>query len=445
MHSKREELEHLVKKFNDVKKQITRTNASKRPIKIKIREYLIIQYWNDILKAVNEYEQETDYDESYAFFTLTNSYYSLKECLTILNSQANVGDKHEFIVQSTITPREQAIVSKIINENKNEISEVTFDKFEEELDTVTVDPDSNNSTVDPNKMPQTAEEFFRLASKVVDTKFDGDPANLEAFIEQVELLEPMVEAQNKSHLIKFIGTKLVGKARRALPDKPSEVSQIITALRNEIKYEPSRVIEGKIIALRLDKKNNTKFSEQANKLAEQLRESLIFEGHTKDKAQEMTIRKTVDLCYKLARSETVKAVLGAKAFTTPSEVIYKFVEQTDTARQDYFANKNQNGQGSRAARGNNRSRGNYRNNFQRNSNNFNQNRNQNQNRGNYNNGRGYRGNRQYRGNNSNQNNNRSGQVLRIMGPSENLAGPSQEGRALPAPSSGHNVQFELMN
>lgn len=439
MKSKIDELQHLVKKFNDIKKQITRKNASKRPIKIKIREYLIIEYWNKILKAISEYEQEAEYDENYVFVTLTNTYYGLKDCITILNSKIQVGNKHEFITQPEITPREQAIVSRIINANKNEISEETFEEFEKELD-ISITP-----TLDTDKMPQTVEEFFRLASKVVDAKFDGNPANLDAFIEQVELLEPMVAEDNKAHLLKFIGTKLIGKARRALPSDPKKVSDIITALRKEIKHEPSRVIEGKIIALRLDRKNISKFSEQANKLAEQLEESLIFEGHTKDKAQEMTIRKTVDLCYKLARADTVKSVLGARSFDTPSEVIYKFVEQSDTARQDFFANKNQNGQNFRSSRGNNRSRGNYRNNFQKFSNNFNQNRNQNQNRGNFNNGRGYRGNRQYRGNNTNQNNNRSGQVLQIVGPSGNSLTPSQEGRVVQAPPSGHNVQFELMN
>ncbi|XP_055325777.1 putative uncharacterized protein DDB_G0286901 [Sitodiplosis mosellana] len=235
----------------------------------------------------------------------------------------------------------------------------------------------------------------------------------------------MVKDNNIPNFIKFVSTHLVGKAREALPENPQSVKEIIDALKKEIKFESSRVIEGKITALRVDKRGTGRFAEQAEKLAEEFRRSLIFEGHTKAKAQEMTVRKTVELCYKSTRSDTVKAVLAATSFETPSEVVSKFVVQQDTVRQDSWANKNNNGgsgyQNRRPGRG---GRGNYRNNFQRNQNNSNQNRNYGQNRGSNNSGRGYRGHRSYRNNNGNQNGNRQEQVLRIVG-SENSSGPSQ--------------------
>lgn len=171
------------------------------------------------------------------------------------------------------------------------------------------------------------------------------------------------------------------------------------------------------MALRADKRNLTKFSEQAEKLAEDFRRSLVVEGFTRDKAQELTIQKTIEMCRKSAKSESAKAVLSATKFETPNEVISKLiVEQNLIFQERLTSNFNRN------SRGNNRGNFNQRNSNNRpdrfnNNNSFN-----NSGRGNFRNNQPQRGNF----NHNRQNSNRSEQVLRIVSGPENSPGPSQD-------------------
>lgn len=437
-------LKELEEKFLAISKQIKRKNASKRPIKIKIREYLIIRCWNDILRTVSLYEQEANVDRGLIARTTLHCYLALTECLAILKSTATVEHQYAFVTEPTITTHEREQINKILNADKHELTEEDINTVESELDKET----SNNT--DP-KMPdeQSAEDFWRLATKVIDAKYDGEPEGLDNFIDQIKLLAPMVKANNKDNFINFLKTRCIKKAKEAIPEQPKSIEEIINALKDDIKFKPSREVEGKLAALRIDSKGSAKFVEKVEKLAEELRQSLVFEGHTKAKAKEMTVQKTVDLCYGLTRSDNVKSVLSSVQFAAPGEVVSKFIVQQDTVRQDNLTQRNNNNANGnrrfgRKFRGNYRN-GNYRqhNNNQNNNNNNNNNRGQNQNNNNSN--RGYRNNRPYRGNNNNQRNgNRQEQVLRIVG-SENSPGPSNERRAITAPHTSSNVQFELLN
>lgn len=430
----REEIKALAHNFNNIAKTIERKNASKRPVKIKIREYLIIRYWNDILRSISLYEQEAEFDAGFGAHYMVTCHQKLKDCLKTLKSKAQVKGLSDFVQDPQISAHERSAIAKILDGSVTEIPETVIDQTINDLDVDQIHNSPDNNT----KMVQSAEDFFKLASKVVDTKFDGKPSNLEAFIEQIELLEPMVEETNKKHLIKFVCTHLTGKAREALPDNPQTVKAIIDALRKEIKPESSRVIEGKIVALRADKMNVSKFAEKANELAEDFRQSLVFEGHTKEKANEMAIRKTVELCYKSTRSDTVKAILEAAPFDRPSEVIAKYVVQQNVVQQERTLTQNakNNGSGSGSGGQNRKFNRKFRNNRNNaNGSNPNSNTNYNQNRGNQNrnggnNGRNFRNNRSSRGGyNNQQNGNRQEQILRIVSGSENQPGPSQEGRA----------------
>lgn len=104
-----------------------------------------------------------------------------------------------------------------------------------------------------------------------------------------------------------------------MPDEIDTAKDITDALRIAIKPESSKVVEGKMIALQVNKGDFSKFNEQAEKLAEAYRRSLIIEGMTKAKSQELTISKTaVELCRKTARSEIVKSILSSGTYTQPS-------------------------------------------------------------------------------------------------------------------------------
>lgn len=251
-------------------------------------------------------------------------------------------------------------------------------------------------------MVQSATDFFRLASSIINYKYNGEPGKRDGFITDAELVEELAAAENKATAFKFIKSRLEGKALEALRDGDDTVEKINDSLKAYIKDEASTVIEGRMLALRLDKGNFTKFAKAAEEQAELLRRSLINEGIGKSKATELSIRKTKDLCRKLARSEIVKSVFtSATQFETPSEVIAAFITENDIARKEkhdseVYKNNKQN---------NNKQSGNkkfFNKNGNRNGNNSNNGNNRGGNNGNYSN---RNGNNRGNGNNNNRNNN----------------------------------------
>lgn len=194
-------------------------------------------------------------------------------------------------------------------------------------------PSNSNQNIQTN-MVQSKEDFFKTAGPILNYKYEGDPLKLESFIEDAELVETIAATENKALCLKFIKTKISGRAREYMPDEITSVKDISEALRKHIKPDSSLVIEGRLTALRLQKGNFTKFSEEAEKLAEAFRRSLIVEGFTKQKATELTIRKTQELCRRTARSDVVKGIIQSTKYETPSEVISAFITENDTARKE---------------------------------------------------------------------------------------------------------------
>lgn len=243
--------------------------------------------------------------------------------------------------------------------------------------------------------------------------------------------------------------RLQGTAREAIVTTPETVDDIIRQLRANIKTESSKVIEGRILALRADKSSLTKFAEQAEALAEQFRRSLCVEGFSKEKAKEMAVEKTVEMCRRSAKNDTVKAVIAASKFNEPKEVVAKMIVEINNVKQDkphnlythkfnrqnHGHNNNNNGRNfnnnDRTQRFNNNrqnGRSNWRNNGHNNGGNGN-NRSQNNNRSN-NNGQNNRSNQYYNsnyygGNNSNRGSNQA--EIRLM--TGNEAHPGNGGQS----------------
>lgn len=266
-------------------------------------------------------------------------------------------------------------------------------------------------------MPQTRADFLKEASGILNYKYDGDPLKLESFLADVELVKEMAEAEQRQFCLTFIKAKLDQKARECLPETVESIADIVTALRKELKLESSDVIEGRMLALRINKGDLTEFSQKAEKMAESYRRSLAAEGITKQKAKEISTKKTVELCRRLTQSETVKSIVQATKYENPSEVIATFITQTDISRKEKRESANNTQMHNRNpnnARG--RSKFGQRGGFNRN--NTGQNRDNNEqrdNRGRFQSNRGNRGGGQPRGNyRNNYQPQRAEQTIRLV-------------------------------
>lgn len=300
--------------------------------------------------------------------------------------------------------------------------------------------------------PISVVDFIRLAAQTINRNYDGNPLGLAAFINSVELLSEISHDGVANIFLRFVKSKLVGKALESIPPEPANVDEIITALRQQIQPDSSKVVAGRLLALRPDRAKMTDFSEQAEKLAEALQRSLIIEGISQAKAREMTVERTVEVCRSAARSDLVKSVLASTKFDSPKEAIAKFIVETSTDEKErqvlaYRTFQRQNNRRGNRFNGNQVYRSKFNNGGQGNRSNgsgYNGNRNNNNNGNNYrnfgnnrSNGNGFNnnyrgrsngnGNGGYRGGNgggdNRGNNNNNGRSVRYA---ENFGAPQQQ-------------------
>lgn len=258
--------------------------------------------------------------------------------------------------------------------------------------------------------PMSKVDFLAIAGRTINHNYDGDPLGLAAFINSVGLLKEFTDANLNNIFLRFVKSKLVGKALESIPANPASVDEIIRALEEQIRPDNSKVVAGRLLALRPDKTKMVEFSDQAEKLAEALQRSLIIEGISQTKAREMSIEKTVEVCRGAARSDLVKSILASTKFESPKEVIAKYVVESSTEEREKqilaFKSYQKQNRGHRGSRSNynGNGRGKYNNG---NGNGYNRGRNNRSNKNYQNNGNGRNyGNNNYngRGNNYNDNN-----------------------------------------
>lgn len=181
----------------------------------------------------------------------------------------------------------------------------------------------------------TSVEFLRIAAQTLNRNYNGDPLGLEAFLSSIDLLSELATTDAlRVLLLKFVKAKLEGRALESIPTEANTIEIIRASLRAKIKPDSSKVITGRMLALRAERSKMVDFTKQAEELSEALQRSLIIEGISQEKAREMTVEKAVELCRNTTRSDLVKSVLASSKFDSPTEVFAKFVVETSTDSQE---------------------------------------------------------------------------------------------------------------
>lgn len=334
--------------------------------------------------------------------------------------------ENEHLNGNTVNDEEQAI------EVEQEDIDLRLRLFEElplELPLQTVDYDEfeyNYDTIEMAAMELPA--FMSLMAANIRSVWDGEPSGKRPFIASLKLLKTFaITDPLETLLVQFAMTKLSKRAIEIVPQNAKKIDEIIDALEGKIQDENSKVVEGKMAALRADRGNLQDYAKKAEDLADAFRRALISEGISLNKAEQMTIDRTVELCRDNAHNSIVKSVLASKQFNTPAEVISNYIVETSKTKQEAqvlamrkFQTRNNNnnyrgGQRNQAQRGgfngyrgnNGNNRGGYRNNRGYNNNGGNRGGWRNNNQNNYNNGSNNR-NGNWRNNGQNSNNNNTG-------------------------------------
>lgn len=153
---------------------------------------------------------------------------------------------------------------------------------------------------------------------------------LETFITGVDIAKDFAVTQElKVKLVTYVKGKLEGRAREIITANIVTIEELIEELKRNIKPENSKIIEARIASLHYSYSKQEEFATRTEELADALRRTLIIEGMTPQKANEMAIDRTIQLCRKSTSSDVVKAVLSAAAFGTAKEVVAKMITSND--------------------------------------------------------------------------------------------------------------------
>lgn len=340
----------------------TFTLASKRVLKKELSrnkgkhiEYMTIltESYNDLTKYIYEFYDQFNTDNR---SVLKSNWIQLRDKLnqcfskiltdyslpTDLNEQINLRDisKNNF---TEVELTEYGNTSLNFPSNSNQDIDTQSLRSETCSNAGSLSDLNNFGNIPVSNMANqmTRLEFLNLASKTISRNYDGDPLALQAFINSLQLLEDFATDDLKPIFCRFIKSKLEKRAKECVPADADTVQDIITALKNGIKPDNSKVIAGRILALRLDRSKLNEFSQNAEELAEAFQRSLIIEGIPHNKAREMSIEKTIELCRNAAKSDLVKSVLAASQFESPKEVIAKYLVEnaTKSTERQILANK----------------------------------------------------------------------------------------------------------
>lgn len=326
----------------------------------------------------------------------------------------------------------------------NENLDFEFREFPDIIDLFT----ESNLTIRYNqrKKSEMAFEFTANVSRIIKNNFDGNIEELDSFIAAVELANEATPPNQQNLLVKYIRTKLKGEAFSYVPADTPNGTRVIELLQQRATGDSSKVILGRLLALRSDRNSMQKFQEQAEELTDKLKRAYISDGMSESLANQTTIDKTVEMCRLSAKSQLVRSVLASTKFDKPKEVLAKLIteaniENTEVKILAFGGNRTQ--YRGRVKFSNNRGNFNYNNNrnggYNGNYGRYNQNGYNNQNYGQRGRGRGRgRGNfNNYRQHHGNYNNNRNDRNVRVV--QENQPAPSGE-----RGNQGQNVAIREM-
>lgn len=314
------ELKYQIKQLKEafvlVAKRILKDQLSTNKKTLLAYKSDIIESYTEVIKFISEQYDASTTTESQKKSLLESANYfyeKFEACLIRLNCQYT-------LPASVFVPIDPETI-KLIN-------------IEVEQEIITVEEQNLNSEI-PNMTEITKTELMKVASNYLNKPYNGDPLGLASFIDSCKLLQTL-PTSNEMHvfLATLIRTKIDGRARDFLTNNVNTIDEIIATLEANIKHDNSKILEGRMLALKLTNTNQEDFATKTEKLADSLRRTLIIEGMTAVKATEISIEKTLELCRNNAHNDLVKSVLEASAYNSPKEVVAKLIVQREKSKKD---------------------------------------------------------------------------------------------------------------
>lgn len=105
----------------------------------------------------------------------------------------------------------------------------------------------------------SAIDFLKFAGTVIKSFSGENPSQLAPFLTNVSLIQSLATVDTVPFFVTFLKGRLEGKASRVCTDCTT-VEEIVTALKGNIKFDSSAVVESRLAAFQLSNSNLTEFA-----------------------------------------------------------------------------------------------------------------------------------------------------------------------------------------
>lgn len=390
-------MQKLKKPVNDVCKQIIKANKPKNiEILENIQKDLISAYDKftaEVRKGYEDLTADSQQKRDSIFKAVRERTQTAFTTLQLHAASLKRGQTDEAIIERLTKLSKHFEVPEVIGSAINLEKPPTIDFSDEE-------PDSDDETVTGEDDETEDDMAFDLKTAVaLIPTYDGKPETLTQFVDSVELLTTLTPNTQTDTLLKFVKTRLIGKARD-VAQGAEDIEEILRKIKQHCgSTTTSDSLKAKLMACR-QHNNAAGFVAEVEKLTSQLAAQYLFEGIPPDAARKLAETAGVEAVKKGTKNPQMKLILTAGTFNTLAEATTKLLKE-DNASPHIISNilrmRHDNNRGRGRGQFNNNTRGGYQNNGNRGNYSNNNQRRPNNNYNNYNNG-----------NNSNnrQNNNR---------------------------------------
>lgn len=256
----------------------------------------------------------------------------LNGILRLLNDDTNLRKSQRI----RIAKLEQAkrLLTTIKNNYQNNIKFYTIDVWQRSIEIFRLIKQSIIMPLD-----------IKEATSIVQT-YDGSADALEAFIDSANLLDELTDAANKTTAIKFLRTRLTGKARLGLANNYNSIANLINDVKQrcEVKTSPEALM-AKLNAIK--EKDCDKLCEEVDSLTNKLSSLYMADNIPPDVALKMATKAGVDALTKKINNHDTKIILKAGSFSTIQQAIQKVRENTTTDAQPQILSYRTNNRGRR--------------------------------------------------------------------------------------------------
>lgn len=193
----------------------------------------------------------------------------------------------------------------------------------------------NQSPGNKTKMTtETTTSFDVRTATAVIQQYDGASDGLQAFVDSANLIKELTVPGQQPMLLKFLKTRVTGKARIGLPENINSFDEFIKNIKERCQdtTSPDQIL-AKLKSIK-QKENLDSFCEQVETLTDKLKNIYLQQKIPAEVANKMVKKAAVDALISGVSNTETRTILKAGSFDNVKEAIQK-VQENGTINQNH--------------------------------------------------------------------------------------------------------------